>query len=99
MFTTTYFEETVKCQAAEVEMEIELGKSSFFPQDNIYLVADGKSLVMGYVFADSQTIRRGLSISRLLSWIDRLSHLVTIPKSYSLEHSISGLHFIHNTSQ
>jgi hypothetical protein len=46
MATTVFFEETVKCQGEKLEMDIELGRSSFYDEDSIYLNIDGKSIVM-----------------------------------------------------
>lgn len=41
-----FFEETVKCQGGKKEMDIELGRSSFYDEDSLYLTVDGKSIVM-----------------------------------------------------
>ena len=46
MATTQYFDEIVKCQGGEQEIEIEFGSSSFYKDPSIYLTVDGKSLVM-----------------------------------------------------
>ena len=53
MATTTYFEETVKCQGGKESLKIELGRSSYFEDDSIYLVVDGKAIVM-----DLETAKR-----------------------------------------
>ena len=46
MATATYFEETVKDQGGKFSFEIELGRSSFYPEDSIYLKIDGKTVIM-----------------------------------------------------
>lgn len=46
MATTTYFERTIKCQGGEEEMEVELGRSSYFEEDSIYLKVGEKGLAM-----------------------------------------------------
>ena len=46
MATTMYFEETVKDQGGKSSFDIELGRSSFYPEDSIYLTIDGKTVIM-----------------------------------------------------
>ena len=46
MATTMYFEETVKDQGGKSSFEIELGRSSFYPEDSFYLTIDGKTVIM-----------------------------------------------------
>jgi hypothetical protein len=46
MATTMYFDETVCDQGNKTSMEIELGRSSFYPEDSIYLTVDGKTVIM-----------------------------------------------------
>jgi hypothetical protein len=46
MATTMYFEEIVRDQGDKASMEIELGRSSFYPEDSIYLTVDGKTVIM-----------------------------------------------------
>ncbi|EPU8562967.1 hypothetical protein ACVZYT_000684 [Yersinia enterocolitica] len=46
MATTMYFEEVVCDQGDKSSMEIELGRSSFYAEDSIYLMIDGKSVIM-----------------------------------------------------
>ena len=46
MATTMYFDEVVRDQGREISMEIELGRSSFYPEDSIYLKVDGKTVIM-----------------------------------------------------
>ena len=53
MATTTYFEETVSCQGGERQMNIELGRSSYYSEDSVYLNVDGSGLVM-----DRETAKR-----------------------------------------
>ncbi|ELM6650469.1 TPA: hypothetical protein I7208_21970 [Vibrio vulnificus] len=44
MATTVFFEETLKDQGDVNEME--LGRSSFYPEDSIYIKVDGKLVIM-----------------------------------------------------
>ena len=46
MATTMYFEEVVLDQGGDISMEVELGRSSFYPEDSIYLRVDGKTVIM-----------------------------------------------------
>lgn len=46
MATTMYFEETVRDQGGETAFDIELGRSSYYPEDSIYLTVDGKTVIM-----------------------------------------------------
>jgi hypothetical protein len=46
MATTMYFDEIVRDQGGKISMEIELGRSSFYPEDSIYLKVDGKTVIM-----------------------------------------------------
>lgn len=46
MATTTYFEERVIDQGKKSHLDIELGRSSFYPEDSIYLSVDGKLVIM-----------------------------------------------------
>lgn len=42
MATTMYFEETVVDQGGKHSVDLELGRSSYYPEDSIYLTVDGK---------------------------------------------------------
>jgi hypothetical protein len=46
MATTMYFEETVVDQGGKHSMDLELGRSSYYPEDSIYLTVDGKTVIM-----------------------------------------------------
>lgn len=46
MATTMYFEETIKDQGGRTEMDLEIGRSSFYPEDSIYITVDGKTVIM-----------------------------------------------------
>lgn len=46
MATTMYFEETIKDQGGRTEMELEVGRSSFYREDSIYIIVDGKTVIM-----------------------------------------------------
>jgi hypothetical protein len=52
MSTTIYFEETVQDQGGRTSMEIALGRSSFYPENSIYLKIDGKLLIMDRATAE-----------------------------------------------
>ncbi len=46
MATTSYFEETILDQGGKASMELEIGRSSFYPEASIYIVVDGKTVIM-----------------------------------------------------
>lgn len=46
MATTVYFEETVNDQGGQDSIELEVGRSSFYPEDSVYIKADGKTIIM-----------------------------------------------------
>lgn len=46
MATTMYFEETIKDQGNRNSMDVEIGRSSFYPEDSIYINVDGKLVIM-----------------------------------------------------
>lgn len=46
MATTVYFEEKVEDQGKKSSMVVELGRSSFYREDSIYLTVDGKLVIM-----------------------------------------------------
>lgn len=46
MTTTVFFEDTVVCQSGKDEFYIELGRTSSAGEDSIYLIIDGKGVVM-----------------------------------------------------
>jgi hypothetical protein len=46
MATTMYFEETIKDQGGKITMDVEFGRSSYYSEDSIYLVVDGKTVIM-----------------------------------------------------
>lgn len=48
-----YFEETIKDQGGKTEMELEIGRSSYYPEDSIYIIVDGKTVIM-----DRKTAKR-----------------------------------------
>lgn len=47
MATTMFFEETLKDQGNKNEMDVELGRSSYYPEDSIYIKVDDKLVIMG----------------------------------------------------
>jgi len=46
MATTMYFEETIQDQGGKTSLDFELGRSSYYPEDSIYLTVDGKTVIM-----------------------------------------------------
>ena len=46
MATTMYFEGTVKDKKRETSFEIEFGRSNYYGEESMYLLVDGKSVVM-----------------------------------------------------
>jgi hypothetical protein len=46
MATTMYFEEEIRDQGGRTQMMVELGRSSFYSEDSIYLNVDGKFVIM-----------------------------------------------------
>lgn len=46
MATTMYFEETIRDQGGKATLDIELGRSSFYPESSVYLTVDGKTVIM-----------------------------------------------------
>jgi hypothetical protein len=46
MATTMYFEETIKDQGNRTSMDVEIGRSSFYTEDSIYINVDGKLVIM-----------------------------------------------------
>lgn len=46
MATTMFFEETVKDQGGKITMDVEVGRSSYYPEDSLYLTIDSKTVIM-----------------------------------------------------
>lgn len=46
MATTAYFEESIQDQGGKISMKVELGRSSFYQEDSIYLSVEGKCVIM-----------------------------------------------------
>lgn len=46
MATTMYFEGTIRDQGGKESFDVELGRSSYYPEDSIYLSVDGKTVIM-----------------------------------------------------
>ena len=46
MATTMFFEETIKDQGGKTSLDVELGRSSYYREDSIYLTVDGKTVIM-----------------------------------------------------
>lgn len=46
MATTMYFEEVIKDQGGKTSMDLELGRSSYYPEDSIYIRVADKTVIM-----------------------------------------------------
>lgn len=46
MATTMYFEESIRDQGGERTMDVEFGRSSYYPEDSIYLNVNGEGVIM-----------------------------------------------------
>ena len=46
MATTMYFEEEIRDQGGKMSLAVEIGRSSYYPEDSIYLTVDGKTVIM-----------------------------------------------------
>jgi hypothetical protein len=46
MATTMYFDETIRDQGGKESLDVELGRSSFYPEDSIYLTVNDKTVIM-----------------------------------------------------
>lgn len=53
MATTMVFDEIIKDQGGKTSIELELGRSSFYAEDSIYITVDGKTVIM-----DLETAKR-----------------------------------------
>lgn len=51
MATTMFFEEEIRDQDGRATMEVEIGRSSFYKEDSVYLVVDGKTVIMDHATA------------------------------------------------
>lgn len=46
MATTMFFEETITDQGGKTSIDLEFGRSSYYEEDSIYIVVDGKTVIM-----------------------------------------------------
>ncbi len=46
MATTIHFEEVIYDQGGEHNMDLEVGRSSFYPEDSVYIRVDNKTIIM-----------------------------------------------------
>lgn len=69
MATTMYFEETIEDQGKEVSMDVELGRSSFYPEDSIYLAVDGKTVIMNRATAQ-RFVEAVMTVGRYHGFVD-----------------------------
>lgn len=46
MATLMFFEETLKDQGNKSSAELEIGRSSYYDEDSIYFVIDGKTVIV-----------------------------------------------------
>jgi hypothetical protein len=69
MATTCFFEETIHDQGRKESLGVELGRSSYYDKDSIYLKVDGKTVIM-----DPATAKRFadavVNVGRYLCFLD-----------------------------
>lgn len=46
MATYVFFEKTIHDQGGKTSFDVELGRSSYYREDSIYLTVDGKTVIM-----------------------------------------------------
>lgn len=69
MATTCYFEETVVDQGKQQTMAVEFGRSSFYPEDSIYLTVDGKTVIMDRATA-KRFVEAALAVGQYHGFVD-----------------------------
>lgn len=69
MATTMYFEETIRDQGGVEEFDIEFGRSSFYPEDSVYLTVDGKTVIMDRATA-KRFVKAMLAVARYHGMIE-----------------------------
>lgn len=69
MATICYFEETVVDQGKEQSMAVEFGRSSFYPEDSIYLTVDGKTVIMDRPTA-KRFVEAAVAVGRYHRFVD-----------------------------
>lgn len=69
MATTMYFQETVIDQGGKHTMHVELGRSSYYPEDSIYLLVDGKTVIMDRATA-SRFVEAVQSVGRYHGFVE-----------------------------
>lgn len=69
MATTMFFEETLQDQRRALSLDLEFGRSSFYPEQSIYLVVDGKTLIMSREQA-KRFVEAAVAVGHYLSLIE-----------------------------
>ena len=69
MATTMYFEESIRDQGGKQSLDVELGRSSFYPEDSIYLTVDGKTVIMDCATA-KRFVDAVISVGHYYSFVD-----------------------------
>jgi hypothetical protein len=46
MATTMFFEEVIKDQGGKTSMDLEIGRSSYYPEDSVYIRVADKTVIM-----------------------------------------------------
>jgi hypothetical protein len=46
MATTMFFEEVIADQGGKTSMDFEIGRSSYYPEDSVYIRVDDKTVIM-----------------------------------------------------
>lgn len=69
MATTMFYEGTIRDQGGKTSLAVELGRSSFYPEQSIYLTVDGKTVIMDRATA-KQLVDALVSVGQYLSLLD-----------------------------
>lgn len=69
MATTAYFEEKIEDQGKKNSMVVELGSSSFYREDSIYVTVDGKLVIMDRATA-KRFVEAVVSVGRYHGFLD-----------------------------
>ncbi len=46
MATTMFLEEVIKDQGGKISMDLEIGRSSYYPEDSVYIRVEDKTVIM-----------------------------------------------------
>jgi hypothetical protein len=74
MATTMYFEETLIDQGNKNTMKVEIGRSSFYPEDSIYISVDDKLVIMNQAQA-KRFVEAVVNVGSYHGFIERTNRL------------------------